>query len=210
MSDGNCITDATTRSIIAAATSGKQGGGGDSGSSGGAGTGGSSGGGNGNGSSGGDAAAAGGGAPHPMRIWTFVFAGMLAAGGTAAYVRKGSVKSLGASLSAGVILALCARSMVGAPAIGAVRVAFGEIAMAGLAGAGGKAPLLWLVSEGTGEDPSCSIGWRILSLCVKGGGRLKQDLCRCLMSPPDAFSPLLGCCRHHPCWEGNSTLCLLC
>ena len=134
MSDGNCITDATTRSIIAAATSGKQGGGGDSGSSGGAGTGGSSGGGNGNGSSGGDAAAAGGGGPHPMRIWTFVFAGMLAAGGTAAYVRKGSVKSLGASLSAGLILALCARSMVGAPAVGAVRVAFGEIAMAGFGG----------------------------------------------------------------------------
>lgn len=123
ISDGSCVTDATTRSIIAAATSGKIDGGGES--SGGAGAGGS--GGSNGGGGGGDAA---GGGPHPMRIWTFIFAGMLAAGGSAAYIRKGSVKSLGASLGAGVILALCARSMVGAPTVGAVRVAFGEMGAA--------------------------------------------------------------------------------
>ena len=43
-----------------------------------------------------------------------------------AWVKKGSVKSLGASLGAAVILALCARSMFGATAIGSVRVAFGR------------------------------------------------------------------------------------
>ena len=49
-----------------------------------------------------------------------------AVGGGAAYVRKGSVKSLGASLGAALILALCGRTMVGAAAVNSVRVAFGE------------------------------------------------------------------------------------
>ena len=42
-----------------------------------------------------------------------------------AYIRKGSVKSLGASLGAAFILALCGRNMVGSTAISSVRVAFG-------------------------------------------------------------------------------------
>ena len=66
--EGNCITDASTRSIVTAASGGG---------------GGSSGGMNGNGSkSGGAGDGAGDGAgsgdrPHPMRLWTFIFAGFL-------------------------------------------------------------------------------------------------------------------------------------
>ncbi len=43
-----------------------------------------------------------------------------------AFVRKGSSTSLGAGGGAALILALCARSMVGAGAVGSARVAFGE------------------------------------------------------------------------------------
>ena len=48
-----------------------------------------------------------------------------AVGGGVAYFRKGSLKSLGSSLGAAVILALCGRNMVGATALSSIRVAFG-------------------------------------------------------------------------------------
>mmetsp|Transcript_16528 Transcript_16528/g.35756 ORF Transcript_16528/g.35756 Transcript_16528/m.35756 type:complete len:186 (-) Transcript_16528:880-1437(-) len=83
------------------------------------------------GGSGGDGGS-GGNAKHPMQLWTFLFAGMLAVGGTIAYVKKGSAKSLGAGLSASLVLALCARSMAGASAVGAVRVAFGLTLVLGI------------------------------------------------------------------------------
>lgn len=47
-------------------------------------------------------------------------------GGGYGYFKKGSAKSLGAGLGAALILALCARSMVGPAGVGPARVAFGE------------------------------------------------------------------------------------
>ena len=68
--DGNCITDATTRSIAAASSTGGSGGGG-AGSIGG----------NNGGGGGGSGDGASGSQPHPMRLWTFLFAGLLTGGG---------------------------------------------------------------------------------------------------------------------------------
>ncbi|GAX80351.1 hypothetical protein CEUSTIGMA_g7790.t1 [Chlamydomonas eustigma] len=121
MSSDNCVTDATTKSILAASATG----GGDS---------------SGGGSGRGDKTSKGDGdsrndseGSHPMRVWTFIFAALLAAGGAIAYVRKGSTQSLGASLGASFILLLCARSMVGATALSSARVAFGLSLLLGIA-----------------------------------------------------------------------------
>ncbi|GLC41604.1 hypothetical protein PLESTF_000273700 [Pleodorina starrii] len=118
---GNCVTDATTRAMINDVT-----GGGGAGS--GSGGGGSGGGGGGGGSSGGS----GGSQPHPMRNFTFAFAALLAAGGVFAFTRKGSAQSLSAGAGASLILALCARSMVGAAAAGPARVAFALCTLLGV------------------------------------------------------------------------------
>lgn len=56
----------------------------------------------------------------------YTFLNNPAAGGILAYAKVGSVKSLGGGLGSGLILALCARSMVGAAAVGSARVAFGK------------------------------------------------------------------------------------
>ncbi|EFJ48612.1 hypothetical protein VOLCADRAFT_120860 [Volvox carteri f. nagariensis] len=120
MTSGNCVTDATTRALINDVSStGGSGGGGGAGSGGGSGSGGG----------GGDA---GGSQPHPMRNFTFAFAALLAVGGALAFARKGSGKSLGAGAGAALILALCARSMVGTAAVGPARVAFALCTMLGV------------------------------------------------------------------------------
>ncbi|KAG2490884.1 hypothetical protein HYH03_010801 [Edaphochlamys debaryana] len=66
-----------------------------------------------------------------MRVFTYAFSALLAAGGTFAFVKKGSAKSLGAGLGAALILFLCARSMV-AGAQGPARVAFGICLLLGI------------------------------------------------------------------------------
>eukprot|EP00877_Chromochloris_zofingiensis_P012967 jgi/Chrzof1/7924/Cz02g41140.t1 len=82
---------------------------------------GSSGGVTGGGGAGGSGSSSSGG-PHPMRLWTFVYAAVLAAGGMMGYVKKGSVKSLTSAGGAALILALTARTMSGPGARGAVFV----------------------------------------------------------------------------------------
>ncbi|KAG2424391.1 hypothetical protein HXX76_014600 [Chlamydomonas incerta] len=127
MSSGNCITEATTRSLIKAVGPGGGGGGGDGGSGGG-------GGGGSGGSGGSDAGGAGdSNTPHPLRNVTFAFAAFLAVGSVFAFVKKGSTKSLGAGGGAALILGLCARSMVGAAAAGPARVAFALCTLLGIA-----------------------------------------------------------------------------
>ncbi|KAL6753320.1 transmembrane proteins 14C-domain-containing protein [Haematococcus lacustris] len=59
-----------------------------------------------------------------MQPWTYLLAVLLAVGGVAGFAKAGSTKSLGGGLSAAIIAALSARSMVGASAVGGVRVAF--------------------------------------------------------------------------------------
>lgn len=49
-----------------------------------------------------------------------------AVGGLMAYIKKGSVKSLGSGVSTSLLLALCARAMTSPGATGPARVAFGE------------------------------------------------------------------------------------
>ncbi|GLI67357.1 hypothetical protein VaNZ11_011534, partial [Volvox africanus] len=100
----------------------------DVGSTGGSGSGGGGGGGS-SGSGGGDASSP---QPHPMRNFTFAFAVLLAVGGVLALARKGSATSLGAGGGAALILALCARSMVGAAAVGPARVAFALCTLLGV------------------------------------------------------------------------------
>ncbi|KAG1676240.1 hypothetical protein FOA52_006457 [Chlamydomonas sp. UWO 241] len=52
--------------------------------------------------------------PHEMRLWTFLFAGGLAAVGVSAFVSgPRCVMSLGVSLAASAVLVACARGMVG-------------------------------------------------------------------------------------------------
>lgn len=80
-------------------------------------------GGGGGGGAGGSGGGGSGGEPHPMRPWTFLYAAFLAAGGVFAYVKKGSAKSLTSAGGSALILALAARSMVGAAARGSVAVA---------------------------------------------------------------------------------------
>lgn len=127
MASGNCITDATTRGLLQqlAAT-----GGGDGGS--GKGAGGSGGGGGGSGGSSGGGGSFGD-VPHPLRGATFAFAALLTIGGGYGYFKKGSAKSLGAGLGAALILALCARSMVGPAGVGPARVAFALCTLLGIA-----------------------------------------------------------------------------
>ena len=48
-----------------------------------------------------------------MRLQTFVFAAAIAAGGVYAFMKKGSAQSLGVSLAASSVLALCASKMTG-------------------------------------------------------------------------------------------------
>ncbi|KAF5841846.1 transmembrane proteins 14C-domain-containing protein [Dunaliella salina] len=119
---GNCITEATSKSIIASAAP-PQGGGGPNDSQGG------SGGGDGGGSNGGGGAHVGKGdgsegQGHPMQLWTYLYAALLGVGGLMGYVKKGSSKSLGGGLSAALVLGLAARSMGSKGAAGA-QVAFG-------------------------------------------------------------------------------------
>jgi len=111
-SDDNCITAASTASIIKDV-------GGGAGGSGGSGKGGSGGGGGDAGKDAGDNSV-----PHPMRAWTFALAALVAVGGIIGFVKKGSNKSLGGGLSTALILGMAARSMVGASAPASVRVAF--------------------------------------------------------------------------------------
>ncbi|MEW5318793.1 MAG: hypothetical protein WDW38_009980 [Sanguina aurantia] len=153
----NCITAASTQSIIsglppivkkdggrvaaggtgvsatATAATGGPGGVTSDGAGGGSGGAGGQGGGSGDGSSssgGGGGSSSGG--PHKMQTATYLFASAMLAGGAFAYVKKGSKESLryGASLS--FLLALCARSMTGPGAVGPARVAFALCLMLGV------------------------------------------------------------------------------
>ncbi|GIL82806.1 hypothetical protein Vretimale_8179 [Volvox reticuliferus] len=121
--NGSSVTG-MTRALVndLGSTGGSGSGGGGGGSSGGGGSGGS-------GSGGGDASSP---QPHPMRNFTFAFAALLAVGGALAFARKGSATSLGAGGGAALILALCARSMVGAAAVGPARVAFALCTLLGI------------------------------------------------------------------------------
>ncbi|KAF8068156.1 Tr1 [Scenedesmus sp. PABB004] len=74
------------------------------------------------GTGGGGGSGGGGDAGHPMRLWTLLYAALLAAGGVMGYVKKGSTKSLSSACGAALILALSARSMVGAQARASVAV----------------------------------------------------------------------------------------
>lgn len=90
----------------------------------GAGAGGLGGGGSGGGGSG-DASSGGGSQqPHPLRLWTFGYAALLALGGAAGYVKAGSTKSLTSALGSALILGLSARTMVGAGAKSPIAVCF--------------------------------------------------------------------------------------
>eukprot|EP00775_Hariotina_reticulata_P006642 gene6642-biopygen8448 len=92
------------------------------------GAGGSGGSGSGGGSSGGSSSSNssggsdGSGAGHPLRLWTLLYAALLAAGGVMAFVKKGSTKSLTSALGSGVILALSARTMAGPQAKASIAV----------------------------------------------------------------------------------------
>ncbi|GIL55041.1 hypothetical protein Vafri_10694 [Volvox africanus] len=124
MANGKSVTGATRALANDVGSTGGSGSGG-----GGGGSSGSGGGSGGNGSGGGDASSP---QPHPMRSFTFAFAVLLAVGGALAFARKGSAKSLGAGSGAALILALCARSMVGAAAMGPARVAFALCTLLGI------------------------------------------------------------------------------
>jgi uncharacterized membrane protein (UPF0136 family) len=114
------------------------------------------------GSGGGGSSGGGGGddeQPHPMRLWTLAFAALLVVGGGLAFVRKGSAKSLGASASAAVILALCAKAMVGPGAQGPARVAFGLALLLGIV-------MVRRFTESKKVMPAGMVAGLSLSLCM--------------------------------------------